>query len=250
MTKRILIVEDEQHASSRLKQLLHEISADNQVVAEADSLEEALRILRQEEYDLLFLDIHLGDSLSFEIFENLKILTPVIFTTAFDQYAIEAFKVNSIAYLLKPIQKDELAEAMQKLQELEQHAQSKNLHDVLVNLPKLNYQERFLVTQGQRIKSIPVSDIACFISEGRYSRLVDFHGASFLTNFTMEYLERNLNPRHFFRINRKQIIAFQAITSMVAWSKSRVKLEVAAKPDEEFIVSIDRSSEFKKWLDR
>jgi DNA-binding LytR/AlgR family response regulator len=205
--------------------------------------------LLQNNADLIFLDIQLSDGISFSIFEQVNINTPVVFTTAYDQYAIKAFQVNSISYLLKPIRKAELEESLRKYNTLKT-AFSIDFDTLLAQIQgrEPEYKKRFLIQIGDKIKKIEVSEIAYFyvLEKGVYFRT--FQGNSYAADFTLDKLETMLNPSQFFRINRKYLVNMDAIVNMIAYSRARVKLELKPVADDETIVSIERSADFKKWL--
>lgn len=249
----ILIIEDESFAADKLQAMLHEIDPTIQVLAQLGSIKESAKWLMQHAADLIFLDIQLSDGLSFSIFEQVSVNTPVIFTTAYDQYAIKAFELNSISYLLKPIRKSDLAEALKKFSSLKS-AFSIDFDEIIARLQNREpeFKKRFLIQIGDKIKKVEVPDIAYIfvLEKGVYLRT--FQGSTFPVEYTLEKLETLLTPEIFFRINRKYMININAISTMVAYSRSRVKIELTPKADDPFetIVSIDRSAEFKKWLNR
>jgi two-component system, LytTR family, response regulator LytT len=247
----VLIVEDESLAADKLEQMLKEIDPSIQVLAKTGSITESARWLMQHTPDLIFLDIQLSDGISFSIFEQVAVNTPVIFTTAYDQYAIKAFQLNSIAYLLKPIRQRDLAESLRKYHTLKS-AFSIDFEALLATLQggEPEYKKRFLIQIGEKIKRVDVADVAYFfaLEKGVYLRTTQ--GNTYPVEFTLDKLEGMVNPAIFFRINRKYMVHIDAIKNMVAWSRSRVKLELTPKADDEMetIVSIDRAGEFKKWL--
>jgi two-component system response regulator LytT len=247
---RVAIIEDEKPAADHLAASLQKIAPDITVVQTIDNVRKAVQWLAEHPVDLIFLDIHLGDDIGFSIFEKLKIRTPVIFTTAYNQYAIRAFKLNSIDYLLKPFSEADLQQALDKFRSQQQNP----LPDLGVLLEAMNkkpdYQERFMVVSGQKIKSILISQVAYFVSEGRYVKLVTKTNEKYLLDQSLESLSHKLDPHDFFRINRQIIVGFDSIVQMIVWSKSRIKLEL--KPDAGFdaVVSIDNSGDFKRWLNR
>jgi DNA-binding LytR/AlgR family response regulator len=215
------------------------------------SIKESTKWLFGNSADLIFLDIQLSDGISFSIFEQVSINTPVIFTTAYDEYAIKAFQLNSISYLLKPIRKNDLAESLQKYRSLKS-ALSIDFDLLLANIQGRDpdYKKRFLIQIGEKIRKIEVSEIAYFyvLDKGVYMRT--FQGNSYSIEYTLDKLETILNPSSFFRINRKYLVNMDSITNMVAYSRGRVKLDLKPNVDDELetVVSIDRSTEFKKWL--
>ncbi len=250
----VVIIEDEPMAATDLEQTLLKVEKDAKIVAKLDSVATATEWLSKNEADLILSDIQLGDGLSFDIFRNLDLNTPIIITTAFDEYAIRAFKENSVDYLLKPIDTDELKAAIDKYKSWKKDDRAFDLGTMLETLrPKeQEYQERFIVTLGEKIQSIPATEVAYFFSEDRYTYLVDKNGKQHILNSNLGDLENTLNPQKFYRINRKFIICYDAIQNMVAYSKSRVKIDLQPPPPNalDVIVSVERSGAFKKWLNR
>lgn len=247
---RVLIVEDEPMAAAHLSDSLLQVLPNAEILASIDTMSEASAFLAVEQVDLVFMDIHLGDGLSFEIFDQVDVNAPIIFTTAYDQYALKAFEVHSIAYLLKPIGIEELERAIDKLNTIKLMAMSDLKGLVQALKPQKQLRERFLVTEGQRLKSIPVSDISWFLSDGRYTRIKTSRGQFYLIDDTLEKLSASLDDDQYFRVNRQVIVRFDAIVGMIPWSKSRIKLELSPACDVEVIVSVERSGPFKRWLNR
>ncbi len=247
---KILIIEDEKIAADKLERQLKQLDPDFEVAEKIDSVIKAVDWLNNNEADLIFLDIHLSDGLSFTIFEEVEINTPIIFTTAYDAYAIQAFKLNSIDYLLKPINKGDLELALQKFHRL--HGENSNqdyLHLIALLKGKEHaFQERFMVYTGEKIKSVNIQQVAYFFAEGKYVFLVDKDNKQFIIDFTLSKLQTLLDPNLFFRINRKFIIHIDAIHQMEPYSKARLKIDLTPPANQDVIVSIERSSEFKKWL--
>lgn len=247
--KDVLIVEDERLAANQLMELIAAVAPDLNVVAIVDNVNDAVEALRTQRIDLIMLDIHLGDDHSFSIFEKMDVKVPIIFTTAYDQYAIKAFKLNSIDYLLKPIQKEELEGAILKwrngaLGRLE------NIDLIIENMHRPDYRKRMLLSVGQHIRSIKVEEIACFYADQRYSAVLLRDGRKMIASETLEEIEATLNPADFFRINRKAIVRFDNIQNMVKYSRSRTKLELNPMLDFELIVSVERAHDFLAWLNR
>lgn len=253
---KVVIIEDEAFAAMRLKKMIQEYDPQIQIVAELESVAESVRWFKANpEPDLIFLDIHLEDDLSFAIFDQVNILSPIIFTTAFDEYAIKAFKLKSIDYLLKPIVHEELAAALKKYE----HFSGLNRHAVdlqslynLITTSEKKYRERFSISIGTKLKMVELSDTAYFFVLDKGTFLRTYQGHTYLIDYTLDKLEEMLNPVSFFRINRKYLINVASIVNMVSYSRGRVKLELKPPADDEFdaIVSIDRSGEFKKWLNQ
>ncbi len=253
---KVVIIEDEAFAALRLKKMIQDFNPDIKILAELESVAESVSWFKTNpEPDLIFLDIHLEDDLSFAIFDQVKISAPVIFTTAFDEYAIKAFKLKSIDYLLKPIVHEELAAAIKKYEQFSglsnKSVDLRSLYNLLTNSEK-KYRERFSVAVGSKIKMVEVVDIAYFFVMDKGVYLRTKQGNTYNVDFTLDKLEDMLNPASFFRINRKYFVNISSIANMIAYSRGRVKLELKPPANEEFdtIVSIDRSSDFKDWLNR
>lgn len=249
---RVLIIEDEVLAAERLEEMLYEIDPSVKVVAKIGSISESVIWLRANSADLIFLDIQLSDGLSFTIFDEIKVSSPVIFTTTYDQYAIKAFDLNSIAYLLKPISSKKLEESIQKFKSLKTaFAIDISALSEMLGKKENRYKERILLQIGQNYKKIEVSDIAYFyaVDSGIYVRT--FSGASYPIDFPLEKVETMFDPEMFFRINRKLLISHKSICHMIAYSRGRIKITLNPVVEDELdaIVSINRSGEFKKWMD-
>jgi DNA-binding LytR/AlgR family response regulator len=248
---RILIIEDEKLAALELEEMI--IALDNTlvIVDKLDSVKSAVKWLTHNSCDLIFLDIHLADGNGFEIFEQLEVLTPVIFTTAFDQYAIQAFSINSIDYLLKPIETEKLVAALNKF-----NGQKQFINSELAKLLEQyktgenQFPKRFMVHSGELMLAISTSDIAYFFAHQRYVILCTFKNEQYVIDYTLDKLEQLLNPNKFFRINRQFIIGQQTILGMMPYTKGRVKLITNPPIKEEVIVSVDRSPKFKSWMNK
>ncbi|RPH30516.1 MAG: DNA-binding response regulator [Bacteroidales bacterium] len=250
---KVLIVEDEIAAARRLTKMLQSIEPSSELMAITDSISSTVLWLKEHgEPDLILMDIHLADGSSFKIFEQIKIKCPIIFTTAYDQYAIQAFKVNSIDYLLKPIKQEELAFSLNKFKEKSVETSNSDIERLINELkkPQQNYQQRFVVQFADKLKSIEAVTIAYFIAMEKSVFLIANDGHQFAIDYTLEKLEEVLNPKIFFRINRKFIVNFSAIKGMFTYSKSRVKIELTPSPETEVIVSSERASGFKEWLNQ
>lgn len=252
---RIVIFEDEKLASERLIQLIKDIRSDATVLTTLKSVEAAVLWLNANPHpDLVISDIQLLDGLSFEIFEQVNIKCPVIFTTAYDEYALKAFDVNSIHYLLKPIQKEKLALALNKYQEINQSQSSDSALDLgqlqLLLQSEKSYKSRFLVKIGPKIKAIPVEKIAYFYSQDKLTYLVSYDGEKLPLDQTLEELESLLDPKAFFRVNRKFIVHFDAVQQIHSYFKGRVKLTLSPSIEEDIVISSEKTPLFKKWLDQ
>ena len=247
---KILIIEDEPAAARRLQKLLGDIDPSYEVIGSLPSIEASVDWLNEQPSpDLILMDIHLADGSSFEIFEKVQIQSPVIFATAYDEYALKAFKVNAIDYLLKPIKQNELEKAMQKLAD-KSAPDSKN-DDLIQKLEEaglIRKAKRLLIRMGQSIKLIDLDQVAYFYSKDKISFAVLPGNKRYPLDQSLDQIEQMVDPLHFFRINRQFIVKMESIDEMVAYSKSRVKLKLNPPTEEDAIVSKERSPEFKKWL--
>jgi DNA-binding LytR/AlgR family response regulator len=254
----VLIIEDESATARRLQKLLNEIDPSINILAIHESISQTVEWLTNKgEPDLMFMDINLSDGLSFGIFDEIEVNCPVIFTTAYDQYAIKAFKVNSIDYLLKPVNKIQLEESILKYQKLHPQEKKENINIEKLDIEKLaialginkpDFMKRFIVRYGEVIKAIEVKDVAYFYSDEKIVFMTLNEGKSYPVDFTLDHLENRLNPELFFRINRKFLINYHAIEKMVSYSKSRIKITLTPPCELEAISSTDRSGVFKEWL--
>ena len=248
---KILLIEDEEPAAKRLQKMLLEIEPDATISDNIVSVSSAIKWFAANPLpDLIISDIQLSDGISFEIFKAVEILCPVIFTTAYDQYAIEAFTVNSIDYLLKPIKKEELANAIAKYKKIQPATPAIDINQLLksFNAPAHEYKKRFVVRYGEHIKTINIEEVAFFYTEDKVNFLTTKEGRRFAIDFNLDTLETMLDPKTFFRINRQYIISIQSIAEMFAYSKSRVLVKLNPAAKHETIVSTERSAEFKLWL--
>jgi len=250
---RVVIIEDEQFAARRLESMILAADQQIQVVAKLESVEESVEWFRNNPHpDLIFLDIHLEDDLSFVIFDKVQVNSPIIFTTAFDEYAIRAFKLKSIDYLLKPIVQEELNNAIRKYRDMVTPAQQMvDLSSIYSLITRQNptYKERFSITVGQKIKTFTVPEIAFFYSTEGISFMVLKNKSEYPLDESLEELSQALNPKDFFRINRKYLVKIDSIANVHIYPKSHLKLELSPLPKEEVFVSIDKVTAFKKWLD-
>lgn len=248
---RVLIVEDERPAAHRLKQLLKEKLPEAVIYGHLDSIVSVIEWLRNNPApDLIFCDIQLADGQSFTIFEQVKVSSPIIFTTAFDQFAIKAFKLNSIDYLLKPVDPEELKKAIQKFQNQQVRgnmdlAELKNL----LQSQTVTYKSRFLVKFGEKIQSVPSDDISYFFSAEKVTYLQTRKGRKYIMDYTLDQLEQWLDPKRFFRLNRKYIASFDSIDEIYTYSNSRLKIKLVHCNDNDILVSREKVGEFKRWLD-
>ena len=268
MPLRALIVEDEPLAARRLADMLVRQPDPVQILGTAESVAQAVQLLQAGfAPDVLFLDIHLADGLSFEIFEQTTVRCPVIFTTAYDQYALQAFKVNSVDYLLKPIDEEELTAALTKLRARLPAAQSAPAFDpaLLAQLmqqmqqtlpgtaapPATSYKTQFVVRVGEHLKVVPLDQIAYFFSLEKATFLQTAEGRKFVVDYTMDQLETLLDPRRFFRLNRAYLAQQTAIQDIIHYTNSRLQTVLKpTAPDTQVLVSREKVNVFKSWLDR
>jgi len=248
---KLIIVEDEQLAAERLMTLLRNYDPAVEVIACLESIEDTVRYLKSHSHpDLLLLDIHLSDGHSFEIFKQVNYSGPVIFTTAYDIYALEAFKLLSIDYILKPITQDALATALNKFKSLSLSFNAARLRTGIPSMQEQRYKKRFLGKVGQRLFFIDSSDIAFFQADNKIVYLVDKSGTRYIVEHTMEKLEEQLDPRKFFHLTRKFIVNIEAIQQVKPYFNSRLKLSVLGAPQqEEMVISRDRVAEFRQWAE-
>lgn len=248
-----VIIEDELLASERLEKLLKELEPNIIILGKLISIESSVAWLKQNSVDLIFLDIQLTDGLSFSIFDRIEVKIPIIFTTAYDQYAIKAFELNSVSYLLKPIKKRELESSLQKFHSLKS-AFSIDFEMLLSSIKGdlQAYKKRFLIRIADTLRMVEVEDISYFFALEKSVFLRTDNKQTYPVDSTLDCLEKVLDPRMYFRINRKYIVNINAISNMVAWSKRRIKIELTPLADDntDTIVSTERYSEFKKWLDK
>jgi DNA-binding LytR/AlgR family response regulator len=251
---KILIVEDEPLAAAQLAANIAGIKPDAQIMAVCDTVKSTVTWLQNNPApDLSFFDIQLGDGLSFEIFEKVDFRQPVIFITAFNQYAIQAFKVNSIDYLLKPIDRNDLERALTKYDNLLQPKTSgittQMLEEIISSLKKKPFKERFLVKVGTHLRIVETKDVLYFYSlqKGTYLKLND--GKDYLLDNSLEQVEEVVDTSTFFRINRRYLVSLKSITDVITYSNSRLKLKVQQPIDDEFLVAREKVKEFKEWLE-
>ena len=255
---RALIIEDEKHAAENLKSLIQASKFNIKIVDELSSVSSTIKWLSNNEMpDLIFLDVQLADGISFEIFSHVKIRCPIIFTTAYQEYAIRAFRVNTVDYLLKPITKEDFDLAIKQYfvktklsnHPLESHVVDFKMDSIMKALTR-QYKLRFVVNYGQHIKSVEINNIACFKSIEGNTFLTDFQGKSFDINYSLDQLESLLDPQFFFRINRKFVVNFDAIKDITTFSINRLRVFLKNIDDEDLIVSRNRIKDFKEWLER
>ena len=258
MALKVLIIEDEIPAQLLLKETLQEINFETEVVDCLNSIKSAVEWFQNNPHpEIVLLDIQLSDGLSFEIFKQVKIGSMIIFTTAYDEYAMQAFKVNSLDYLLKPIEKDELQAAFEKYQQYnKQFIQEKNSRidygelATLIQTEKKEYRKRFLIQSNESFFHLPIEEIALFYSMQGITFAVTFEKREYPINFSLESLKEQLNPELYFKVNRQIIIKIDSIQRVHSYFNGKLKLETKPEHSEEIIVGKDKAATFKRWLDR
>lgn len=252
MRLKTIIIEDEKPAARLLQRKLEKIKIKVDILLH--SVEEAIEWFTENEHpDLIFLDIQLSDGLSFEIFDKVEIKSAIIFTTAYDEFALRAFKLNSIDYLLKPIDEDDLQLAVSKYKERLPKKEKLQLdfeaiRKMLENPFEKEFKKRFTVKIGQHLKVISIEEVECFFSENKGTYIHTFDNRNYLIESTLEILEQELDPNKFYRISRKFIIPITAIKEIVLFSNSRLKVILPSYNDEDVVVSREKVSHFKEWI--
>lgn len=252
-----LIIEDEIEAAERLKNLLKECDPTIEVIATIDSVQDVIKYFSSgKQAELVFMDIQLADGKSFEVFDKVRIDSPIIFTTAFDQYALRAFKLHSIDYLLKPIQPEDLSVAIQKLKKVYSSRPSLTDNDILalkemIQGASSRYKQRLLIKSGNKLQYKPTTSVAYFFADGKTVFLVGKDdGKKAIIDHTLEELEDILNPKDFFRISRKYLVAFDSIHEVKGLISSKMEVKLNQTCEHELVVSRERIPDFKLWLDR
>jgi len=252
---RAIIVEDEKRAASHLRRLIQELDKGIDVIAELQTISTSINWFRQNPMpDIVFLDIHLGDGSSFEIFKEINIESPIIFTTAYDEYALKAFGVNSIDYLLKPISKEDLKRALTKIKALSrlQGSESNNSEIIRHLIETLSresaYKKALLVAYKDKLIPVPTKDIAYFYTEYKTVKAVTFNGSNYVIDDSLEKLSQQLAPNDFFRINRQYIVSRNAVIDASIWFANRLALNLKVTTPERLYVSRSNVNEFKCWL--
>lgn len=253
---KILIVEDEEPAAGRLVQLLKEIEPGAEIHGPIDTITGTIRHLKaQADYDLILLDIQLADGKSFTIFEEFDMITPVIFTTAYDEYALKAFELNSIDYLLKPLNSEKLRSSLEKFKKLKDYYGNGNPNHLIYEMinklkstEKSGYKDRFLISKGDTLVPVKVKEIACFFAEDKEVLMLTNNNNRYIVPHSIEELAAKLDPRLFFRVNRQFIVSGDAIRKIHNYFNFKLKIELSPNPGMEVIVSRARSSAFKAWM--
>jgi DNA-binding LytR/AlgR family response regulator len=247
----VIILEDESRAANHMERLIHKVSPDMKVVAKIESVRDAVPFLKAHaDIGLIFSDVQLADGLSFEIFSQVTVKCPIIFTTAYDHYAIEAFKTNGIDYLLKPVEEERLRKAIEKSRLFAPVLSLEKLLSLSGPVSAKSYKSRFMVKVGDKIKSIPVEEILAFYSLEKATYVHTTSNRDYCIDYTVDQLESLLDPVVCFRINRKYIVSIHACSNILAWTNSRLRLKIDGINDDDIVVARERVQDFKEWLDR
>jgi DNA-binding LytR/AlgR family response regulator len=252
METRIVLLEDEELTAKRTRQLVTECDPSTKIVTTIPSVSAAVEWLSKNQApDLFLMDVHLEDDLVFNLFERIAINTPVIFITAYDEYVVKAFKVNSIDYLLKPVEREQLDVALKKFRSVGEYYSRAGVQSLKAYIAEgSSVRERFMVTVGKKLITVPVEQIAFFSLEYRTIFLTTKDGQHLPMNYSLDALIHMLDPKSFFRVNRQFIVAMSAIKSAMQYSPGKIKLELSPSPKDEVSVSGDRMSDFKDWFGR
>lgn len=248
---KVLIVEDEVFSAGKLESLIQTLRPRYEITGKLTGVKDCRSWFEENDTpDLIFLDIHLSDGTGFEILEKIDVQCPIVFTTAFDQYAIRAFKHNSVDYLLKPIDPDDLKSALEKFERNENQVLDQKQVDDLQLVVDKKLKKRFLVKRGSQFESIAVENIAYFKSANKLNYLVTAEGQLHVIDYTMDQVSDMTDDELFFKINRGMIVSLDSIAEIHSYFNGRLKLELIPKPEEEVLVSRDRVQAFKAWLDK
>ena len=247
----VIILEDESRAANYLERLIQKVAPEMKVISKLESVRDAVPFLNSHsDIELIFSDVQLADGLSFEIFGKVMVKCPIIFTTAYDHYAIEAFKTNGIDYLMKPVEEDRLKKAIEKTKMFSQSFVIEKLLSITNSAPVKTYKSRFMVKVGDKIRSVPIEDILAFYSLEKASYIHTSTNRDYCVDYSIDQLESLLDPGICFRISRKYIVSIKACTNILAWTNSRLRLKIEGINDDDIIVARERVQEFKDWLDR
>lgn len=251
---KVVIIEDEPQAAQRLEKLIKVLEPSAEIIVTMDSIKQAVAWFKKDiAADLIFMDIQLADGISFQIFEQCEVKSPVIFTTAYDAYALKAFKVNSIDYILKPVDSDELKVAILKFKQLTRGSGDtkvilENIGQAVQMLTK-RHKTRFMIKVGEHLRTVEVENILYFYSKEKTTFCVTQEGRNFILDYSMEQLEEMIDPERYYRINRKYLVASNAIQDIITYTNSRLRLVLKNSDDNDVIVARERVQEFKDWLD-
>jgi len=245
----VLILEDENRAANHLQRLIAAAAPEMKVISVFETVRDTVAFLKTNpNISLVFSDVQLADGLSFDIFRQVEITCPIIFTTAYDTYAIEAFNTNGIDYLLKPVEEDRLKQAIQKAKKLSSQIDLGQLVNMMA--PQKKTKSRFMVKVGEKIKSIPIEDVLLFYSFEKATYLFTNTSRDYIIDYSLDELQLLLDDTRFFKINRKYIVSHEACSHIYAWSNSRLKLDIEGIDDSHIVVAREKVQEFKQWLDR
>jgi DNA-binding LytR/AlgR family response regulator len=245
-----IILEDEDRAVNHLKRLIGRVASDMEIIGTFETVREAIAYFEQNpSLDLIFSDVQLADGTSFEIFSRISVACPIIFTTAYDTYAIEAFNANGVDYLLKPIEEERLHKAIEKAKKFYSNSALESLLNERGTQENRRSKSRFMVKVGEKIRTIMVEDILAFYSFEKTTYLHTNTHRNYIVDYPLEELENMLDPDRFFKINRKYIISIDACSQIIAWSNSRLKIDIDGIDDQKIVVARERVQAFKAWLD-
>ena len=245
-----IILEDENRAVNHLKRLIGRVASDVEIIGTFETVRDSITYLEQNPVlDLVFSDVQLADGTSFEIFSKVSLECPIIFTTAYDTYAIEAFNTNGVDYLLKPIEEERLQKAIEKAKKFSSNSALESLLSQRTNQNARQTKSRFMVKVGEKIRTIIVEDILAFYSFEKTTYLHTNTHRNYIVDYPLEELENMLDPDRFFKINRKYIVSIDACSQIIAWSNSRLKIDIDGIDDQKIVVARERVQAFKTWLD-
>lgn len=247
---KVIILEDENRAVNHLQRLIKLVAPEMEVLAVFDTVRDAVTYLEQNpDIDLIFSDVQLADGISFEIFSKVKVKSPIIFTTAYDSYAIEAFSTNGIDYLLKPIEEERLRKAIEKARQFTTRIDLESLLKLGAGAGQKQTKSRFMVKVGEKIKTITVQEILAFYSFEKTTFLHTTAHRNYIIDYSLDELESMLDRDSFFKINRKYIVSIDACSQIIAWSNHRLKIDIEGIDDQKIVVARERVQDFKRWLD-
>jgi DNA-binding LytR/AlgR family response regulator len=245
-----IILEDENRAVNHLRRLIHQVAPEMKVLEVFDTVRDTVTYLEKNPaLDLIFSDVQLADGISFEIFSKVKVDCPIIFTTAYDTYAIEAFNANGIDYLLKPIEEERLSKAIEKARKFTTRIDLEGLLNLNISTARKQRKSRFMVRVGEKIRTIMVEEILLFYSFEKTTYLHTRTHRNYIIDYSLDELEGMVDPEKFFKINRKYIVSIDACSQIIAWSNNRLKIDVEGIDDQKIVVARERVKEFKAWLD-
>lgn len=250
----IIIIEDEFRAAKSLQNLISELKPEAKIIGVYDSIEMSIEALKDSKPDLIFMDIHLSDGLSFEIFKQVEITCPVVFCTAFDQYMLDAFKSKGVDYVLKPFSREDIAEAFRKVDELKKFFQKTELPELealiqKITQPQTPSKSSFLVFKNQKYTTIPTENIAYFFIHNEITHLVTFDKQQFQLTQTLGQIAEQVSPKQFFRVNRQYIVNFSAIKEMEHYFQRKILVKLTVETPEQLLINKEKSHSFFTWLE-